>query len=79
VVGEHEPHVGQNLQVGRDGGLADVDRSEDLADAHRGAAPGQQGHHLDPAGVRERLEPAGELGGCRPVEGPLTNFIVNRR
>ena len=38
VLGKHEPHLRQHLQMSGDGGLADVDGGDDLADVHRGLA-----------------------------------------
>jgi hypothetical protein len=68
VLGEHEAHLGEHLEVGGDGGLADADGGDDLADVHRRGAPGEQGDDFDPGGIGECPEPGGVLGGRGPVE-----------
>jgi hypothetical protein len=65
ALGEHEPHRGQDLQVLRDGGLADLHGRDDLAHLHRAAVPGKQGHDLDPGAVGQRPEPGRVVLGLR--------------
>src|ERR1022692_2851399 len=68
ALGQHELHVRQDLEMGRDGGLPDAGGGDDLADIHRSPGGGEEGDDLDPGGVGEGPEPGGVLGGGGPVE-----------
>src|ERR1022692_5021393 len=68
VLGQDEPHVRQDLEMGGHGGLPDVDGGDDRTDIHRSLVAGEQGDYLDPGGVGEGTEPGGVLGGCGPAE-----------
>jgi hypothetical protein len=74
MLGQQEPHLGQDLQVRGHGGLDHVDGGDDLAHVHRRAPAGEQGHDLDPGRVGERLEPGGVFGRGGPVKR-LGGFI----
>ena len=69
-----EAGLAEDLQMVRDGRLADVEGVDDLADVHRPRLGGQQVQDQDAGRVAERLEPARPRRGVvtRNLHRPLT-------
>jgi len=66
------------LQVVGDGGLADVDRLDDLAHRHRPSGVGEQVADDDPGGVGQRLEPAGIGPGGGAIDLHRQSTIIDQ-
>lgn len=72
-LGKNKTSIAQDLQVMRNGGLANGKMLDDVANANRLSVCGQQIQNADTRGVGKRLEPArvfcgvraGELGSSR--------------
>jgi hypothetical protein len=79
VPGEQEPHVGQHLEMGGNGGLADVDGRHDVAHTHWHDPAGGQRGDLDPGGLSQGLNQVAYPAAVGRSTGLASSSIAHRR